>query len=68
MFAPGVAPAFSRYPLCTKAIKQLFHTYAGAAFGGMDVYLEKTLLWFSLKIIISPERAAPCAHLLGHFN
>jgi len=42
-FAPGVAPAFSRYSLYTKAIKQLFHPSAGAAFGGMDVYFEKTL-------------------------
>jgi hypothetical protein len=43
MFAPGVAPALSRYSLYTKAIKQLFHPSAGAAFGGMVVYLEKSL-------------------------
>jgi hypothetical protein len=46
----------------------LFHPSAGAAFDGMDVYLEKTLLRFLIKVIISPERAAPCARLLGHFN
>ena len=40
-FASGVAPAFSRYSLYTKAIKQLFHPSADAAFGGMDIYLEK---------------------------
>jgi len=33
--------------------------------GGMGVYLEKTLLRFLLKVLISPAGATPYAHLLS---
>jgi predicted lysophospholipase L1 biosynthesis ABC-type transport system permease subunit len=47
-FAPGAARSFTRNSLYIKVIQLLFHSSAGAAFGGMGVYLERTLLKVTL--------------------